>query len=129
MPRSLHPHQFAYRANRSTGDAVAAALHAALSHLEQQGSYVRMLFVDYSSAFNTILPHKLVIKLGDLGLPYTTCRWISGFLSGRRQSEWAITHPQPLASALAPPGAVCSVPCSTSSTHTTAPLSITVTPL
>ncbi len=58
-------HQFAYRANRSTEDAVATA-HAALSHLEQQGSYVRMLFVDYSSAFDTILPHKLVDKLGDL---------------------------------------------------------------
>ncbi|TKS65927.1 hypothetical protein D9C73_028553 [Collichthys lucidus] len=54
LPRSLDPHQFAYRANRSTEDAVATALHAALSHLEGQGNYVRMLFVDFSSAFNTI---------------------------------------------------------------------------
>lgn len=85
LPRDLDPHQFAYRANRSTEDAVATALHAALSHLEQQGSYVRMLFVDYSSAFNTILPHKLVEKLGDLGIPHSTCMWIHSFLSGRRQ--------------------------------------------
>ena len=44
-----------------------------------------MLFVDYSSAFNTILPHKLVVKLGDLGLPYNACMWIYSFLSDRRQ--------------------------------------------
>ncbi|XP_042077993.1 uncharacterized protein si:ch1073-456m8.1 isoform X1 [Haplochromis burtoni] len=85
LPRSLDPHQFAYRANRSTEDAVATALHAALTHLEEHGSYVRMLFVDYCSAFNTILPHKLVAKLQDLGLPYSTCMWINSFLSGRRQ--------------------------------------------
>lgn len=32
------------------------------------GDYVRMLFVDYSSAFTTIRPQKLVNKLGDLGI-------------------------------------------------------------
>ena len=83
LPHSLDPHQFAYRANRSTEDATAIVLHTALSHLEQQGSYVRILCVDYSSAFNTILPHKLVVKLGDLGLPHTTCMWINSFLSVR----------------------------------------------
>ena len=85
LARSLDPHQFAYRENRSTEDAIAIALHTALSHLEQQGSYVRMLFVDYSSAFNTVLPHKLVVKLEDLGLPHKTCMWIYSFLSDRRQ--------------------------------------------
>ena len=29
---------------------------------------VRMLFIDYSSAFNTIVPSKLIIKLGALSL-------------------------------------------------------------
>lgn len=85
LPKSLDPHQFAYRANRSTEDAVATALHAALSHLEQQGNYVRMLFVDYSSAFNTILPGKLMNKLMDLGIPYPTCMWIKSFLTCRTQ--------------------------------------------
>ena len=46
--------------------------------------YVRTLFVDYSSAFITVLPHKLV-KLGDLGLPHTTCMWNNSFLSDGRQ--------------------------------------------
>ena len=35
-------------------------LHTALSHLDLRDTYVRMLFIDYSSAFNTIMPLKLV---------------------------------------------------------------------
>ena len=85
LPKSLDPHQFAYREKRSTEDAIATALHTALSHLEQQGSYVRMLFVDYSSAFNTILPHKLMNKLVNLGIPHPTCMWINSFLTCRTQ--------------------------------------------
>ncbi len=51
LPASLDPLQFAYRRNRSTDDAIAFTLHTALSHLENKNTYVRMLFVDYSSAF------------------------------------------------------------------------------
>ncbi len=36
LPPSFDPHQFA---NRSTEDAITTALHSALCHLEQQGSY------------------------------------------------------------------------------------------
>ncbi len=50
LPASLDPLQFAYRSNRSTDDAIAFTLHTALSHLENKNTYVRMLFVDYSSA-------------------------------------------------------------------------------
>ncbi len=55
LPASLDPLQFAYRRNRSTDDAIAFTLHTALSHMENKNTYVRMLFVDYSSAFNTIV--------------------------------------------------------------------------
>lgn len=34
-------------------------LHEALTHLDQSKTYVRMLFLDFSSAFNTVVPHKL----------------------------------------------------------------------
>lgn len=85
LPPTLDPHQFAYRANRSTEDAIAIALHSALSHLERQGSYVRMLFIDYSSAFNTIIPDILIPKLRHLGLPSSTCSWIKDFLINRPQ--------------------------------------------
>ncbi|KAI3375925.1 hypothetical protein L3Q82_016344, partial [Scortum barcoo] len=86
IPDSLDPLQFAYRPNRSTEDAIALTLHTALSHLDQRDTYVRMLFIDYSSAFNTIVPSKLVTKLRDLGLNSALCDWILNFLMGRPQA-------------------------------------------
>ncbi len=82
---SLDPLQFAYRSNRSTDDAIAFTLHTALSHLENKNTYVRMLFVDYSLAFNTIVPATLVAKLQTLGLNRSLCSWILDFLTGRSQ--------------------------------------------
>ncbi len=55
LPPTFDPYQFAYRANRSTEDAIAKALHKALEHLEHRGTYIRMLFIDYSSVFNTVV--------------------------------------------------------------------------
>ncbi|KAK3548557.1 hypothetical protein QTP70_014476 [Hemibagrus guttatus] len=45
-----------------------------------------MLFVDYSSAFNTIIPSTLTTKLQHLGLSPSLCQWISNFLTGRPQA-------------------------------------------
>ena len=53
---TLDPLQFPYCPNRSTDDAISIALHTALSHLDKRNTYVRMLFIDYSSALNTIVP-------------------------------------------------------------------------
>ena len=47
--------------------------------------YVRMLFIDYSSAFNTIVPSKLINKLRSLGRNTSRCNWILDFLTGRPQ--------------------------------------------
>ncbi|KAI3367054.1 hypothetical protein L3Q82_009687, partial [Scortum barcoo] len=58
FPTGLDQYQFAYRENRSTEDAVSIALHTALTHLQLPNTYVRMLFVDFSSAFNTVIPDK-----------------------------------------------------------------------
>ncbi len=60
---SLDPFQFAYRANRSVDDAVNMGLHYVLPHLDRPVAYVRILFVDFSSAFNTIIPNLLLPKL------------------------------------------------------------------
>ncbi|KAF7640715.1 hypothetical protein LDENG_00020570, partial [Lucifuga dentata] len=51
-----------------------------------------MLFIDYSSAFNTIIPSKLVSKLVDLGLQTFICSWIFDFLTGRPQVERIGSH-------------------------------------
>jgi hypothetical protein len=63
LPDTLDPLQFAYRPNRSTDNAITI-VHTALSHLDKRNTYVRMLFIDYSSALNTIVPSKLIIELG-----------------------------------------------------------------
>lgn len=66
-------------------DAIAIALHSAMSHLAHQRRYVRMLFVDYNPAFNTIIPDILTRKLAELQILLPTCSWIKDFLSNRLQ--------------------------------------------
>ncbi|KAM9834023.1 uncharacterized protein ACBT44_009612 [Syngnathus typhle] len=65
----LDPLQFAYRANRSVDDAVNMGLHYILHHLDTPGTYTRILFVDFSSAFNTIAPDILQQQLIQLAVP------------------------------------------------------------
>ncbi|KAI3358993.1 hypothetical protein L3Q82_015376 [Scortum barcoo] len=48
---TVDPHQYAYRKNRSTEDTISSVVHTALTHLENKDSYVRLLFVDFTSAF------------------------------------------------------------------------------
>ncbi len=45
-----------------------------------------MLFIDFSSAFNTIIPQQLINKLNLLGLNNSLCNWILDFLTGRPRS-------------------------------------------
>ncbi len=70
---TLDPYQFAYKSNRSTEDAIVSALHSALTHLDITNTYVRMLFIDFSSAFNTVIPSKLISKVIDLGISPSLC--------------------------------------------------------
>ncbi|KAK3562698.1 hypothetical protein QTP86_005317 [Hemibagrus guttatus] len=83
LPPSLDPMQFAYHPNRSMDDAITTTLHLALTHLDNKDSYVRMLFIDFSSAFNTIIPQHLTEKLSLLGINTSLCNWILDFLTGR----------------------------------------------
>ncbi|XP_078140677.1 NACHT, LRR and PYD domains-containing protein 3-like [Centroberyx gerrardi] len=87
--------QFAYRPNRATDDAIALATHTALTHLDKVNTYVRMLFIDYSSTFNTIISSILVTKLVDLGLDTSICSWIFDFLTGRPQVVRIGSHTDP----------------------------------
>ncbi len=86
FPATLDPLQFAYRPNRSTDDAISQVLHSSLTHIDSKnGNYVRLLFIDYSSAFNTIVPTKLAVKLSYLCLDTSLCDWIQDFLTARPQ--------------------------------------------
>ncbi len=86
IPATLDPFQFPYRPNRSTDDAISQVLHSSLSHIDSKnGNYIRLLFINYSSAFNTIVPIKLAVKLSDLGLNTSLCDWIQDFHTDRPQ--------------------------------------------
>ena len=80
--QTIDPLHFASRPKSCTDDAFSIALPTALSHLDKRNTYVRMLFIDYSSAFNTIVLTKLINKLRNLGLKTSLCNWIRDFLMG-----------------------------------------------
>ena len=61
-------------------------LHLTLSHLEQKNTYSRLLFIDFSSAFNTIIPQQLVEKLQLLKVDNGICSWVYNFLTQRQQT-------------------------------------------
>jgi len=83
---SLDPFQFAYRKNRSTDDATLTLLNNAYIHLEKPSSYVRILFIDFSSTSNTIQPHLMAPKLLALDMNPKLILWIVSFLTTRTQS-------------------------------------------
>ncbi len=86
IPVTLDPLQFAYRPNRSTDDAISQVLHSSLTHIDSKnGNYVRLLFINYSSTFNTIVPTRLAVKLTDFGLNSSLCDWIQDLNPGRPQ--------------------------------------------
>ena len=60
VKEQLDPLQFAYKAKRNVEDACLLFTNNILKHLEKNRNYARVLFIDFSSAFNTIQPHVMV---------------------------------------------------------------------
>ena len=83
----LDPLQFAYQKGRSCKDAILSLLDKLYCHLEgaKRGNSVRLLFFDFSSAFNTIQPHTSVRKLIEMSLPSNYSLWILDYLTNRSQ--------------------------------------------
>ena len=81
----LDPLQFAYQPHIGVEDALIFLTHKSLSHLEMQGSTVRVMFFDFSSAFNTIQPRLLRDKLLSMQLHPDIAAWILDYLTGRPQ--------------------------------------------
>lgn len=78
LPPTSDPCWCAHRPNRSS------ELHLILEHLE--GKNQRMLVLDLSSAFNTIISQHLVSKLAPLIFNTPICNWLFDFLTNRPQS-------------------------------------------
>jgi hypothetical protein len=72
---TLDPLQVSYRPNGSTDDAISFALYTALSHLDKRNTYVR-IFIEYCSAFNSIVHTKVINKLRTLGINTSLYNWI-----------------------------------------------------
>ena len=114
----LDPLQFAYKPHRGTDDAILTVLHNAFLHLDKAGSYVRILFIDFSSAFNTIQPHRLALKLLHLDVSPKLFLWIVNFLLHRTQSvrfQNSISSQRHTCTG-APPR-YCPIPCSVHSVY------------
>ncbi|KAI3354462.1 hypothetical protein L3Q82_018977, partial [Scortum barcoo] len=91
VPKTPHPKElnsyrpFAYQPDIGVDDAVIYLLHTSLTHLEKAGSTVRIMFFDFSSAFNTIQPRLLWDKLQLAGVDHHLTTWILDYLTHRPQ--------------------------------------------
>ena len=81
----LDPLQFAHRAERSVEDTKLFLLDKLYKHLEQPQSHARILFADFSSAFNSMQPHILAQKLiSNFSLQLDLVLWIVDFFFNRQ---------------------------------------------
>ena len=120
----MDQHQYAYRENRPTEEAFTPALLTALTHLGKKGAYARLHFINYSSAFNTIIPNQLLTKPLHLAVNNNLCKWIRHFLKDRPETASLGPHqPSSLSlSAGAPQGCVLSPPLYSIYTYDCTPL-------
>uniref|UniRef100_A0A8C6NVM8 Reverse transcriptase domain-containing protein n=1 Tax=Nothobranchius furzeri TaxID=105023 RepID=A0A8C6NVM8_NOTFU len=79
------PLQFAYRHGVGVEDAIIQLLQPTHCHLDKAGSTVRVMFFDFSSAFNTIQPDVLCQKLQKTQVGASTIAWIKDYLTNRPQ--------------------------------------------
>ena len=84
---SLDPLQFAYSAKRNTEDAILFLLEKLYAHLEKSsyGASARIMYYDFSSAFNTIQPTVLANKLFSMNVSPPLVMWILNYLTSRTQ--------------------------------------------
>ena len=69
----LDPYQFTCRSRRGTDNGVACLLRKLFEHME---TAARILFINCSSAFNTIQRHVMIDKLQKLEVPAALVHWV-----------------------------------------------------
>lgn len=79
------PFQFAYKSKRGTDDALLTLLNTVTKHLTHPKGYARVLFLDFSSAFNSMKTHILLKRLADFNINTGLILWIRQFLFCRPQ--------------------------------------------
>ena len=76
----MDPLQFAYKAKRGVEDATLTLMELVTHHLDQSGTFIRILLMDFSSAFNTLQTHLLLSRLLDLDVSPSIVLWVRAFL-------------------------------------------------
>ncbi|KAI4895107.1 hypothetical protein NFI96_009396 [Prochilodus magdalenae] len=82
---ALDPLQLAYQDVIGVDDAVIYLMDKKHSHLDTAGSAVRIMFFDFSSAFNTLQPVLLGEKLRQMQVDESIISWTMDYLTGRPQ--------------------------------------------
>ena len=77
--------QYGAIAGSSTTHALIDLLHQLLKGLDQQGSYARILLLDFSKGFDRIDHGVLIGKLSDNGVHPALVQWQRAFLTQRQQ--------------------------------------------
>ncbi len=85
VQQAQDPLQFAYRTGVGVEDAILYLLHRTHLHLDKGKGSVRILFLDFSSAFNTIQPLILQDKLLSMQVDPCLVSWITNYLTDRPQ--------------------------------------------
>ncbi|XP_040907892.1 uncharacterized protein LOC121190938 [Toxotes jaculatrix] len=81
----MDPLQFAYQPRLGVDDAIIYLLNSVYTHLDKPASTVRIMFFDFSSAFDTIRPTLLGEKLTVMQVDAPLVSWIVNYLTGRPQ--------------------------------------------
>jgi hypothetical protein len=79
------PLQFAYKPKRSTLDAVATLIHQINSSLDSGNTVYKCLFLDYSSAFNTIPRESIISTMETREVPKWAIHWLIDYFTNRTQ--------------------------------------------
>ena len=77
--------QFGGIAGTCTTDALVEILHKWYEATDKMGTFVRVLLLDYSKAFDLINHEMLIDKLVKMNMPPHLVRWIAAFLLDREQ--------------------------------------------
>lgn len=80
----LYNYQFGFRKNYSTTMALSVLVDKIINSIEK-GNYLMGLFLDFSKAFDTVNHSILLEKLDKYGLRGITHKWISNYLTNRKQ--------------------------------------------
>ncbi len=80
MIGKLDPLQFAYRVGRGVEDATVTLMDKVGKYLDAADCCVRILFMDFSSAFNTVNINIIWRRLEELHVHQTLILWIYIFL-------------------------------------------------